>query len=318
MNTNNQQSSVSPREKTKNAIIWVLSVAWVATMGYLIFSQKESTETIHNRDVQISSLMGEKSSIQGSFDASLARLDSMNILNGDLKHELSDKNEEITKVKSEIRIILNKKNASQAELNKAKTLVASLNEKIAGMEQEISRLTLANENLTQEKNTLIAEKGKLTTDLNTTTSAKNQLEHKVDVASTLNASSINIVPLNVKSSGKEVVSSKAKKVDKFLVSFIVDNRIVQPGTTDVYVLVLGPDGKPVTNGETGTFSTRENGDKQYTAKLPVELETAKKKNVEFSFTSDNFQQGNYTIQVYQNGYLIGEGTRSLKKSGLFS
>jgi hypothetical protein len=53
--------------------------------------------------------------------------------------------------------------------------------------------------------------------------------------------------------------------------------------------------------------------------VPVDLETAKQKNVEFAFVpGQNFQQGNYTIQIYQNGFKIGEGTRMLKKGGLFS
>ena len=60
-------------------------------------------------------------------------------------------------------------------------------------------------------------------------------------------------------------------------------------------------------------------DKAFTAKLPVDIETAKKKNVQFAFTpGNNFQEGNYTIQIYQNGFLIGEVARELKKGGLFS
>ena len=84
---------------------------------------------------------------------------------------------------------------------------------------------------------------------------------------------------------------------------------------------IGPDGKPlsVQSLNSGTFTTREEGDKAFTAKLPVEIETATKKNVQFAFTpGDNFQQGNYTVQIYQNGFLIGEGARELKKGGLFS
>ncbi|MDO9376719.1 MAG: hypothetical protein Q7T76_19995, partial [Ferruginibacter sp.] len=153
------------------------------------------------------------------------------------------------------------------------------------------------------------------------TAVKEELTKKVDVASTLNASNIQITPINVKNNGKEKVSTVAKRVDKLVVSFDVDNRIAQPGTTDVYVLVIGPDGKPISAESlgSGTFSTREEGDKSFTAKLPVELETAKRKNVEFAFKpGTNFQQGNYTIQIYQNGFKIGEGTRSLKKGGLFS
>ena len=103
-----------------------------------------------------------------------------------------------------------------------------------------------------------------------------------------------------------------------MVSFDVDNRIIQPGTTDVYVVVLGPDGKAIHTGAE-TFTTRDAGDMVYTAKMPVDLETDKRKNVEFAFApGSNFAQGSYTIQIYQNGFLIGQGTRELKKGGLFS
>jgi len=220
---------------------------------------------------------------------------------------------------NEIREILNKKEATKEELAKAKTLIAGLNDKISGMEQEIARLNSANQLLAQEKNNLITEKDKLTADLTTTQNINTQLEQKVDIASTLHASNISIVPINVKSSGKQVASTKAKKVDKLMVTFDVENRIIQSGSADVFVVVLGPDGQPITNGETGTFASREEGDKPFTAKVPVELETAKTKNVEFSFSpSKSFTEGNYKIQIYQNGFLIGEGVRQLRKGGLFS
>ena len=78
--------------------------------------------------------------------------------------------------------------------------------------------------------------------------------------------------------------------------------------------------KPVTPDQNAdTFVTREDGNKTFTAKLPVDLETAKTKNVQFAFApGKHFQQGNYKIQIYQNGFLIGEKTRELKKGGLFS
>ncbi len=87
------------------------------------------------------------------------------------------------------------------------------------------------------------------------------------------------------------------------------------------MIVIGPDGKPVSSGSqaSGSFTTREDGNKIYTAKLPVSLETAKTKNVSFSFVpGENFKIGDYKIQIFQNGFLIGQGTRTLKKGGLFS
>lgn len=302
----------------KNLVIGVLATGLLAISGYLVYSKSQSSQTIQQQETLIAKVSSEKSDLQNSFDASLARLDSMSTVNTGLESQLTEKNNEIAKVKTEIRSILNKKNATASELSRAKTLIASLNEKISSLEQEVASLKMENQTLTNDKAVLIQEKEKLNQDLSTTTVAKQELEKKVDVASTLNASNIVITPINVKNNGKEKLSTTAKRVDKFVVSFDVMNRIAQPGLTDVYVLVIGPDGKPV-NAGTETFTSRDEGEKAFTAKVPVELETAKKKNVEFAFApGSTFKEGNYTIQIYQNGFLIGQGTRELKKGGLFS
>lgn len=302
----------------KNAIIGVLAAGLIAVSGYFLYAKNESSLTIQQKEAQIETVSAEKSNVQNSFDASLARLDSMATVNTSLAGKLTEKNNEIAKVKTEIRSILNKKNATASELSRAKTLIASLNEKISSLEQDVARLTQENQILTNDNVVLKQEKESLNQNLAATTVVKQELEKKVDVASTLNASNIVITPINVKKSGKEKVSTTAKRVDKFVVSFDVMNRIAQPGMTDVYVLVIGPDGKAINTGSE-TFTTRDEGDKTFTAKVPVDLETAKKKNVEFAFVpGTTFIQGSYTVQIYQNGFLIGQGTKELKKGGLFS
>lgn len=313
--------NVEPKKSYKNLIIGILAVALVCIGGLLIVDKNKSGETITHQQAEIATVTDQKSEVQKSFDASLSRLDSMSTLNTSLQNKLSDGNKEIARTKAEIRSILNKKNATAAELNRAKGLIAGLNEKIAGMEAQIAQLTQDNQTLTQDKEVLTQDKETLTQNLTATTATKDSLVQKVDVASTLNASNIAITPVNVRNSGKEKVTSTAKRVDKLVISFDVNNRIAQPGMTDVFVVVIGPDGKPVSaeSLNSGTFTTREDGDKQFTAKLPVDIETAKRKNVQFSFApGSNFQQGNYIIEIYQNGFLIGEGTRELKKGGLFS
>ncbi|MBS1509623.1 MAG: hypothetical protein JST86_02185 [Bacteroidetes bacterium] len=303
---------------TKNIVIGVLAAGILGMGGYMAYDKSDKNTTIQQQETTIAKVSDEKSNLQSSFDASLARLDSMKTENTNLNGQLADKNNEIAKTKAEIRTILNKKNASAAELAKAKTLIASLNDKITSLEADVARLTEENQNLNNDKMALTQEKEKLTQDLATTTEVKQNLEKKVDVASTLNASNITITPVDVRRNGKEKVSTTAKRVDKLLVSFNVSNRIAQAGSTDVYVVVIGPDGKPITGGSE-TFDTRDDGSKTYTAKLPVDIETAKSKNVEFAFApGSSFQQGSYKIQIYQNGFLIGEGVRELKKGGLFS
>ena len=311
-------AQVIKRKNYKNAIIGVLAAGLIAISGYLIYAKSDSSQTIQQQETTIAKVTDEKSDVQANFDASLARLDSMSSINTGLEGKLTERNNEIAQVKAEIRTILNKKNATAAELGRAKTLIASLNDKISSLETDIASLKEQNQLLNNDNVVLKQDKETLKRDLSATTEIKQALEKKVDIASTLNASNIVITPINVKNNGKEKVSTTAKRVDKIVVSFDVDNRIIQAGTTEVYVVVLGPDGKAINTGSE-TFTTREEVAMPFTAKMPVDLETATKKNVEFAFVpGTDFIQGSYTIQIYQNGFLIGQGTRALKKGGLFS
>lgn len=155
------------------------------------------------------------------------------------------------------------------------------------------------------------------TNLQTTTTEKDELAQTVDVASTFSASNIQITPVNEKRSGKEKTTSTAKKVDKLVVSFDVENRVARSGPADIYVIVTGPDGKVISDATGTTLSTRNDGDRPYTYKSTIQYEQGTRKSVEVPMRQDHFQTGNYKIEIYQNGLKIAEGVRSLKKGGLF-
>jgi peptidoglycan hydrolase CwlO-like protein len=324
MSTTNYPSanpqSMPPKKDYRGLIIGLLAIGLLGTWGYLLWNNNKNEQTIQVKDNQIAKVTEDKSEIQRSFDASLARLDSVTGNNNQLQGKLTEANNEISKKKAEIRSILSKKNATAAELTRAKELIGQLNDKIAGLEKQVTELTAQNAQLNTD---LTTEKGKttqLTSDLATTTTQKVEAEKKVDIAMTFNASNISITPIREKKNGKEKVTTTAKRVDKLVIGFDVDNRIAQSGSADIYVCITGPDGKPITVESlgSGTFTTREEGDKLFTAKIPVEYEAGKKKSVQFAWKQNSdFQRGIYKIEIYHNGFKIGEGSRELKKGGLF-
>lgn len=325
MNEYTDQSPTESKPKDfKNLFIGLLIAGIIILAGFFVFDHNKSGAAIQAQQTEVAKVTTEKSEIQTNFDASLARLDSMQTANTALDSKLSSSKNDISKMKTEIRSILNKKNATASELAKARDMIAQLNGKITDMQSQIAMLTQQNDTLKQNVVVLTTEKATLSHNLDSTNVVKDDLAKKVDIASTLNASNISITPIKVRNNGKEKVSSVAKRVDKLVVSFDVNNRIIQPGTTDVYVVVIGPDGKPVASSvaadaSSDTFTTRDDGNKTFTAKLPVDLQTSQTKNVEFAFApGSHFQQGSYKIQIYQNGFLIGEKTSELRKGGLFS
>ncbi|TAH02771.1 MAG: hypothetical protein EAZ16_09045 [Sphingobacteriales bacterium] len=324
MSTTNYPSATTqnqpPKKDYKGLIIGLLAFGLLGTWGYLLWNNNKNEQTIQTKDQQIAQVTDAKTELQSNFDAALARLDSVTGNNNKLEEQLAGANSEISKKKAEIRSILNKKNASDAELKRAKELIGELNDKIGALEQQVQELTAQNQQLNTD---LTTEKGKttqLTQDLSNTTTQKVEAEKKVDIASTFNANNISVSPVNEKRSGKEKVTTTAKRVDKLVIGFDITNRIAQSGNADIYVCITGPDGKPVTVEAlgSGTFTTREEGSKLFTAKVAVDYEAGKQKHVEFAWKQNSdFQRGNYKIEIYHNGFKIGEGVRELKKGGLF-
>jgi len=325
MANTNYPSTESPlnnpprNNNTKNILIGVLAAGLLGTWGYFLYDKNQSDEKIQVTQAQANTSMSSRDSVQLLYNDALTRLDSLTGNNNNLQGQLGERQSEITKMKNEINSILRKKNATQAELNRAKSLIAEMNGKIANLEQEVARLTGENQQLASTNTQLTSEKQVLETNLQTTTAEKDELASTVDVASTFSASNIQIQPVNEKKNGKENTTTTAKKVDKLVVSFDVENRVARSGPADLYVIVTAPNGQVVSDASmgSGSLTTRTDGDRQFTYKSSLEYEQATRKHVQIPLRQNDFQTGNYKIEIYQNGFKIAEGIRSLKKGGLF-
>jgi uncharacterized phage infection (PIP) family protein YhgE len=316
-------SQQPPQKNNTKTIYGILIALLVGTWGYIVFDKSKTKETIDQQKTQIVTVTSSKDSILQEFNNASARLDSLSGSNVKLQGALAQKNDEILKMKANIRSILNKKNATASELAEAKKMIADLNTQIDGYKTEIEKLKGENQQLTAQNTQLTTDKQQLTTDkqqlqenLTTTQTEKNNLQ---DVASTLHASNINVEAIKIKSNGREKETTTAKRADAMKISFDLDeNRIAPTGNKDLFVCVTGPDGKSISNGT--TFSTRESGDKAYTSKVQVNYEQGKRSNVSFNWHQDGLKYvpGNYKVEIYHNGFKIGEGTKTLKKGGLFS
>ena len=315
-NSNNPNRPVKTNT-TKNIFIGVLAAALLGTWAYFLYDKNDSTKQIQVKTAEANTAMSSKDSVQLLYNDALTRLDSITGSNNNLNGQLSDRQSDITKLKNQINKIMRDKNSTAADFRRAKSLIGELNGKIANLEAEVARLSGENQQLAANNTQLTSEKQVLQTNLQTTTSEKEELAKTVDVASTFTASNIQITPVQEKKNGKEKVTTTAKRVDKLVVSFDVENRVARSGPADMYVIVTGPDGKVISDANmgSGTLTTRNDGDKPYTFKTTAEYEQGTRKTVSVPLRQEHFQTGDYKIEVYHNGFKIAEGNRSLRKSG---
>lgn len=318
MTTNPTSGSFSqePKKDNKGTIIIVLLIALVISWVYFFYTKNQTNNLISDKDAQYSTLDSSKNAVQKEFDEAMVRLEEMTQTNVGLDSLVKTKDKEMQVLKTRFKTLVSKQNATAEDLAEAKVLVGELNGKINDYVREIERLQAENQQLTVDKAGLTADKQNLEKNLATTEVAKKDAEDKVDVGSTLHASSFQIAAINETNSGKEKSTSKAKRADKLRISFMLDeNRIAISGTKMLFIIAKDPSGKIIkeTALGSGSFETRQDGQLDYTTKLNTEYTQGESKSINFDLKqTDSYAKGSYSIVVYQNGFKIGQGIAVLK------
>ena len=300
----NESSSMSSKI-TIGVLVLVIIGSW-------IYFSSSKVDLITTYDNKIAVIDSAKAKIQAEFIEVSAKADSLTNQNTSLQGDLLDKSNQIQKLKSNISTILRKQNATDAELAEAKTLIADLNGKVTNLFADLSKAQAENKDLTAKNEVLNTTNTTLNTNLTATQKEKERLQ---DIGSTLHASNFSIEALRVKDDGSEKKTTNTKRANTIRLSFQIDrNKITPTGAQELYVSITGPDGKAF--NETGKISTREDGAKAYSNKLSVQYEQNKELPVSYDIKNVSFTEGEYLVEIYHNGFKIGEGKTKLTK-GLF-
>lgn len=322
--TSLKQTTVSPEKKNnlRTVLTAALVVGLLGTWGYIIYDKNQTKETIDQKETMIATTSTQRDQLQKELEDAAMRYDVLKTSNSKKDSSITVKDREIDEKKARIQQLLNKSNATQAELAEAKRLISSLNGDIDGYKEQVAVLQEQKTRLISEKAMVVSQRDRVQRNYDSSTLVIKEKENLIDVGSTLHASNFSIVGINERNNGKEKTTTTAKKVDKLRISFDLDeNMLSESGTKEIYVCITAPDGTPVAVQAmgSGTFSTRQGSEKPYTQKLDVNYTQNKRQTVSFDWKQgSNFTTGNYKIEVYNNGFKVGEGYKPLKKGGLFS
>jgi len=140
-----------------------------------------------------------------------------------------------------------------------------------------------------------------------------QLADVVEKGSALNLSKFNVDAVRERNSGKLSSTNRAKRADKFKICFTVaDNVIAEAGDREFYVEVLDPQGNVLGEGysktnDDGASVTYSKGTSFYYENKSLDVCDY------ISKPSGDFQEGNYMVNVYDEGLkLLGTSKFTLK------
>ncbi len=300
----------------------ILVAALLGTWGYILFDKNKTAETIVQKDNTIATTSSQRDELQKELEDATMRYDMLKTTNSKNDSTITAKDREIDEKKARVSQLLSKVNATQDELGEARRLIASMNGDIEVYKNQVAILQGQKVQLIQEKAMVTTQRNQALKEYDSATMVIKQKNDLLEVGSTLQATNFNIVGINEKSSGKEKTTTTAKKVDKLRITFdLAENMIASTGAKEIYVRITAPDGSVIAVPAlgSGTFVTRDGDQKTYTQKLNVKYTQNMKKTVSFDWDQNaDFLKGDYKIEVYNNGFKVGDAYKPLKKGGLFS
>ncbi|MCS6990265.1 MAG: hypothetical protein NZL95_00175 [Chitinophagales bacterium] len=250
--------------------------------------------------------------LDARFQAAHAELLSYKGLNRELDSIIALKEEELNRCRSQFLTLVRRNKITEAECAKH---LAALRHIDSTFRQQILALQAANKLADIERDSLgrlvLAQRDSLTI----LKATNKKLSKKVELASLLKPTAIEVTGLRTKSSGKDAKTGKAKKIDQLKICFTLPKNEIAEADTQIFLIrIINPEGTTFTSATgTRTFIHAETGNP-----LPYSISAViHYKNVEVTpcvyFRQDvTYINGTYTIEIYQNGYLVGTQRFDLK------
>jgi hypothetical protein len=299
-------------------MLGLLSAGLVATWTYHLVDKSGYTSRKREVFIKDSAAVAQAvtDSLQKLYTSTISsldiKLDSAQMNAGLLQGQLGDKLIEINRLKAEINTILRRRDLSKEDLAQARVLTAELKKKIEELQNE-------NRSIEEEKRQISSEFNALNTQVTALTQSNARLDQenkvlseKLTEAGTYMASELRLSAIQTKSN-KEIEAVLARKTEKFIISFVLQNNVNSYETSEVFVVLTDPNNQVIefSAWDTGLFDTKNEGRKKYSRKIRFAYNKGDAHEIIFSMNAPEYVKGIYLLQVYHNGKLIGKTTKTL-------
>ncbi|MCB0518168.1 MAG: hypothetical protein H6577_06350 [Lewinellaceae bacterium] len=329
MTTNNPSNFNQDKSQKQNflAIAVTVGVILLAIIGFLAYNNISKAQQLDLTVTELEESEKLRGEMETQYNQALADLEAQKTTNQELNAMIDQQKAELEQQRTKIDGLLKNK----GKLDKARVEIDNLKTQASGYLAQIEKLKTENQALAGENATLSEEKNKLSTDLQgklaeneqlasakaKLVSEKEELSGKVNIASVIKMKSVTAVGQKVKGSGKVKDENSAKSVDQIKVCFTtLTNEVVRPSTEKFYVRIVNPLGETLAIEDMGSgmITNKKTGEEIRFTKIE-ELDYSNEEAqscMVWAPSNPSFVKGDYTVEVYNKGYLSGTATFKLK------
>jgi cell division protein ZapB len=266
----------------------------------------------------------DKAAVQQELDVTAENLDSTLKRLEEIKTELDDKISQIEKLGGDVAELEKARAEVDVELKSVRKrndkAIRELKDRVEGYEellvakdQEIEHLQSLNKELFSENRSLKTKQNVLNDSINQLEKNKQDLQSKVAIASQLKAENIAVLAMNSK--GKERESPfRSRQVEKLKVEFnLAENKVAPIEGKKIMIRVVDENGQPIFNVDKGSGTFMLDGKEEfYTAAQEILFDNTKQKLTFVYEKGSDYASGNYTVEIFTDGYKLGVVQFSVK------
>lgn len=335
MDRNKNKKMTDNKANKSNITAWVL-VAIIALLGlnaYQWYSNSQlKTENVR-QEAEMIEIEKAQAELEQDYQTSLQKLEELKGDNKDLnalidsqKKELTAQKEkinnliwtkrELAKAKKEIENMVQQAETYVAEITELKEqnqYLASSNEKLAMEKTQLAESYQAqmemNAELEEARKVLASEKERLVTD-------NDELSSKVDMANAIKINWLNVQGYEIEDDGDLDDKSKAKDIEMLRTCVRTESNYVTPaGEKEFFVRLINPIGETVaieSNGGGVLINKLDDSEVRYTYSGKFDYNNEDTEACLDWVLTDKLPKGEYNIEIYNNGFLVGKGDFKLK------
>jgi hypothetical protein len=251
-------------------------------------------------------LLMDARSLLAKYQADSVQLASKNVA---ISAELAGKKEELSRLVAKMQ---REKNSSESDKRDLKKKIEEMQAYIAKLEQENTELKEINNKLELSNQ---AQKEELTAAAQKNATLQKEAQRLKSIAERLKAASMRVDAMKKKfMSEKEGTTDKAGSAEVLrIIMKVAENNEAAEGPRTLYVKVTGPEGVTIANpGNESGKMMYDGKESLYTYSIPFVFERAEKEFTSRWKPINGFRKGNYNIEIYTEGYMIGSAKLNLK------
>lgn len=242
----------------------------------------------------------DRDSIQSDLSHLITEYDSLKFTNDTIAAKLVEANEMMEQLKRERRW-------NYAKIKEYEKEVGTLRSVMRNYLKQIDSLNNLNKKLVAENVTYRKEISTARLRADVAEEKASELENRVRQGAVLRARDITMVALNA----RDNVVSRIKNAVTLRVDFAISsNELAAPGNRKVYMCIKSPDGYLLTSESMPTFEY-QGMNVGYSAVREVDYQN-EDVDVSIYYRGSGFTEGQYTIEIYTDGNLIGSGSVSMR------